>query len=129
MCNLLRPALHRPIGSAAVILALWCVASPAKALPATNPMARPSGLVLEAQARILPDRPISEGLERPSIGGNRMPDMLQRPDTRTEIIERRRILSPQREVCRTEPVYRRTPRGTVVEQQRRCWLVPGRGVR
>jgi hypothetical protein len=125
----LRRVLAGTAGSAAVILTAWRLAGAAEALPVAGTTASASGLVQEAQARILSDRPISEGLERPSIGGNRMPDMLLRPDTRTEIIERRQIISPQREVCRTDPVYRRTSKGTVVEQQRRCWLVPGRGVR
>jgi hypothetical protein len=77
-------------------------------------------------AQILNDRPISGSLNRPSIGGNRTPDMLLRPDTQTEIIQRRRIIMPQQEVCRLEPVLRNTERGTRRETVRRCYLVPAR---
>jgi hypothetical protein len=77
-------------------------------------------------AQILSDRPISEGLRRPSIGGERLPDMLQRPDTRTDIRPQRRIIMPQNQVCRDEPVFRKTDRGTRREVVRRCYLVPAR---
>lgn len=105
-------------------LAAAVVLGSAASAASLRPQDRPDAPIVSAQ--ILSDRPISEGLRRPSIGGERLPDMLQRPDTRTRIRPERRIIMPQNEVCRTEPVFRKTARGTVREEVRRCYLVPAR---
>jgi hypothetical protein len=115
-----RPRLRDRSLLAATLLACAVIA----AVPLSRAHAEERGAVTLAQ--ILSDRPISEGLRRPSIGGERLPDMLQRPDTRTEIRPQRRIIMPQNEVCRDEPIVRRTERGTVRELTRRCYLVPAR---
>jgi hypothetical protein len=117
-------AAFRPRLRARPLLAATLLACALAAAPLSRAHADERTAVKLAQ--ILSDRPISEGLRRPSIGGERLPDMLQRPDTRTEIRPQRRIIMPQNEVCRDEPVFRKSERGTVRDLVRRCYLVPAR---
>jgi hypothetical protein len=66
------------------------------------------------------DRPISGSLRRPSIGRERIPDMLLRPDSRTNIVERRQLILPQVEICRDELVRQRSVRRSEIRPVRRC---------
>ncbi len=117
-----RSSAHRWLLGIAGLIVAWSSGASAAPLPVVS--APGSSLVVVAQ--ILSDRPISEGLRRPSIGGERLPDMLQRPDTRTDIRPRRRIIMPQQEICRDEPAFRRTDKGTARGMVRRCYVVPSR---